>query len=49
MTGDRTLVCHEVEVLEPFESEGWGWVAGERWKLRSRVPLKAGDRFDVDA
>lgn len=49
MTGDRTLVGHVVEVLEPIEAEGWGWVAGERWKLRTRAPLRPGDRPRVVA
>jgi membrane-bound serine protease (ClpP class) len=44
VTGDQTLLGHAVEVLEPIETEGWGWVAGERWKLRTRTPLKPGDR-----
>ena len=44
VTGEQTLIGHTVEVLEPIENEGWGWVAGERWRVRSRVPLKPGDR-----
>jgi membrane-bound serine protease (ClpP class) len=48
VTGDQTLIGHVVEVLEPIdgagETEGWGWVAGERWRIRTRVPLKPGDR-----
>jgi membrane-bound serine protease (ClpP class) len=49
VTGDRTLIGHTVEVPEPIEHEGWGWVAGERWRLRTRVPLKPGDRPRVTA
>lgn len=44
VTGEQTLLGHAVEVLEPIETEGWGWVAGERWKIRTRTPLKPGDR-----
>jgi membrane-bound serine protease (ClpP class) len=44
VTGEQTLIGHTVEVLEPIETEGWGWVAGERWRLRTRVPLRAGER-----
>jgi membrane-bound serine protease (ClpP class) len=44
VTGEQTLIGHTAEVLEPIETEGWGWVAGERWRLRTRVPLRAGER-----
>jgi membrane-bound serine protease (ClpP class) len=47
VTGDHTLVGHAAEVLEPIEREGWGWVAGERWRLRSPTPLQPGDRPKV--
>jgi membrane-bound serine protease (ClpP class) len=49
VTGDRTLIGHAVEISEPVEGEGWGFVAGERWRVRTRVPLKAGDRPRVTA
>jgi membrane-bound serine protease (ClpP class) len=49
VTGDRTLIGHAVEISEPVENEGWGFVAGERWRVRTRVPLKAGDRPRVTA
>ena len=49
VTGEQTLIGHTVEVLEPIENEGWGWVAGERWRVRSRIPLKPGDRPRVAA
>lgn len=49
VSGDRTLVGHTVEILEPIESEGWGLVAGENWRVRTRVPLKPGDRARVAA
>jgi membrane-bound serine protease (ClpP class) len=49
VTGEQTLVGHTVEVLEAIETEGWGWIAGERWRLRSRVPLKPGDKPVVKA
>jgi membrane-bound serine protease (ClpP class) len=44
VTGDRTLVGHPVEIEESIESEGWAWIAGERWRIRTRSPLKPGDR-----
>ena len=47
VTGDRTLIGHTVEVLEADGMEGWGWVAGERWKFRSTAPAKAGERLHV--
>jgi membrane-bound serine protease (ClpP class) len=47
VTGSRTLLGHTVEVLEADGAEGWGWVAGERWKLRSARPLSPGDRLRV--
>jgi membrane-bound serine protease (ClpP class) len=49
VTGDRTLIGHEVEVLEPIETEGWVWIAGERWRAHTRVPLQTGDRPVVKA
>ncbi len=48
-TGDATLVGHTLEVLEANGSEGWGWVAGERWKFRSSAPVRAGARLRVTA
>jgi membrane-bound serine protease (ClpP class) len=48
-TGDRTLLDHTLEVLEADGLEGWGWVAGERWKFRSTAPIRAGDRVRVTA
>lgn len=49
VTGDHTLVGHTAEVAEPIETEGWAWVAGERWRVRTRVPLRAGDRPRITA
>jgi membrane-bound serine protease (ClpP class) len=47
VTGDRTLIGHTIEVLEATGPEGWGWVAGERWKFRSTAPARAGERLHV--
>jgi membrane-bound serine protease (ClpP class) len=44
VTGEQTLIGHRVEVLEPIATEGWAWIAGERWRVRTPVPLKPGDR-----
>ena len=49
VTGDRTLLGHAVEISEPIEHEGWGFIAGERWRVRSAVPLRPGDRPTVTA
>jgi len=49
VTGDRTLVGHTAEVEEAIETEGWAWIAGERWRVRTSTPLKAGDRPRVVA
>ncbi|MGQ0586875.1 MAG: NfeD family protein [Gammaproteobacteria bacterium] len=48
-TGDHVLVGHALEVLEASGSEGWGWVAGERWKFRSTAPAAAGQRLRITA
>ena len=40
VTGDRTLIGHTAEIEEPIETEGWAWIAGERWRVRSRTPLR---------
>ena len=47
VTGDSTLIGHAVEIDEPIEKEGWAWVAGERWHVRTRAPLQPGDRPKV--
>ena len=49
VTGDRTLVGHAVEILEANGNEGWGWVAGERWKVRGHAGLQAGEKLKVVA
>ena len=48
-TGDRTLVGHTLEVLEASGTEGWGWVAGERWKFRGSAPAVPGQRLRITA
>jgi membrane-bound serine protease (ClpP class) len=37
------------EVLADFQGEGWARVQGETWRVKSAVPLKAGDRVRVTA
>jgi membrane-bound serine protease (ClpP class) len=49
VTGEQTLVGHTAEVDEPIEHEGWAWVAGERWKVRTSRPLRPGDRPRIRA
>jgi membrane-bound serine protease (ClpP class) len=47
VTGDQTLLGHTVQVSEAIDKEGWGWVAGERWRVRTPRPLQPGDRPKV--
>ncbi len=49
VTGDRTLIGHTAEIEEPIETEGWAWIAGERWRVRCRTPLRPGDKPKVTA
>jgi membrane-bound serine protease (ClpP class) len=49
VSGAETLVGSVGEVLEAFEDEGWARVQGETWRVRSRIPLKAGQRVKVVA
>ena len=47
VTGSDALVGQLAEALEAFESEGWAGVNGERWRIRSGRPLRAGERARV--
>ncbi len=47
VSGRETLVGAAGEVLESFEAEGWARVRGETWRVRSRLPRKAGERVKV--
>lgn len=47
VTGSGGLLGQTAEIIEAMEGEGWAWVAGERWHVRSRVALRAGERTRV--
>jgi membrane-bound serine protease (ClpP class) len=47
VSGREDLRGAEAVVLEDFEHEGWARVHGERWRVRSEVPLKAGEHARV--
>jgi membrane-bound serine protease (ClpP class) len=49
VTGNMTLIGHHAELTESVTVDGWAWVAGERWRIRTRTPLKPGDRVKVVA
>jgi membrane-bound serine protease (ClpP class) len=49
VTGMNQVIGQTVEILEPLESEGWAWMSGERWRVRSASPMRAGDRARVMA
>ncbi len=47
VTGREQLQGAEAVVLEDFEGEGWAHVHGETWRVKSAVPLRAGERVRV--
>jgi membrane-bound serine protease (ClpP class) len=52
VTGREQLQGAEAVVLEDFDAEageGWARVHGETWRIKSAVPLKAGERARVTA
>ena len=49
VSGREELLGAMGEVLEDFEREGWARVHSETWRIRSRSPLKAGQRVRVAA
>jgi membrane-bound serine protease (ClpP class) len=52
VTGREQLHGAEAVVLEDFDAEaaeGWARVHGETWRIRSAIPLKAGERARVTA
>jgi membrane-bound serine protease (ClpP class) len=49
VSGRETLVGSAGEVLEDFAGEGWARVQGETWRVKSAVPVKAGERVTVTA
>ncbi|HEY9098099.1 MAG TPA: nodulation protein NfeD [Thiobacillus sp.] len=49
VTGAEQMIGAPGEVLEDLDHEGWARVHSELWRVRSRVPLKRGDRVRVRA
>jgi membrane-bound serine protease (ClpP class) len=49
VSGREELIGSTGEVLEDCEGEGWARVHSETWRIRSRSPLKAGQRVRVAA
>jgi membrane-bound serine protease (ClpP class) len=49
VTGREDMKGAEAVALEDFEREGWVRVHGERWRARSAVPLRRGERARVTA
>ena len=47
VTGREDLQGAEAVVLGDFEGEGWARVRGERWRVKSTVPMKDGERARV--
>ena len=48
VSGREEMIGAAGEVLEDLEREGWARVHSESWRVRSRVPLKAGQRIRVE-
>jgi membrane-bound serine protease (ClpP class) len=49
VAGREYLVGAVGEALEDISGEGWARVQGERWRVRSDAPLRAGERLRVTA
>ncbi|MEW5967437.1 MAG: nodulation protein NfeD [Pseudomonadota bacterium] len=49
VTGAEEMIGATGEVLDDFEHDGWAHIHGERWKVRSAVPLARGARVRVRA
>ena len=49
VSGREELYGAEAIALEDFVGEGWARVHGETWRVKSAVPLKAGERARVVA
>jgi membrane-bound serine protease (ClpP class) len=49
VTGREDMHGAEAIALEDFEVEGWVRVRGERWRARTAVPLRRGERARVTA
>jgi membrane-bound serine protease (ClpP class) len=49
VSGREELIGAPGEVMQDFEGEGWARVHSETWRVRSRLPLRAGERIRVRA
>jgi membrane-bound serine protease (ClpP class) len=49
VSGREDMIGAGGEVLEDLDAEGWARVHGERWRVRSATPLRAGQRVRVTA
>ncbi|MEW6688808.1 MAG: NfeD family protein, partial [Pseudomonadota bacterium] len=49
VSGKEQMIGAAGEALEDLEGEGWARVHGERWRVRSATPLRAGERLRVVA
>lgn len=47
VTGSDGMVGEVAEMLEPINGEGWARVRGERWRVRSAMPLPAGAKARI--
>jgi membrane-bound serine protease (ClpP class) len=47
VTGSEALLGSTGEVMEDFVHEGWAYLHGERWRVRSREPMRKGERVKV--
>lgn len=49
VSGREEMIGAPGEALEDLQAEGWARVHGERWRVRSPTPLRAGERLRVTA
>jgi membrane-bound serine protease (ClpP class) len=47
VTGREQMIGAQGEAMEDFEREGWARVHGETWRVRSKLPVRRGDRLRV--
>lgn len=47
VSGREALIGSRGDILEALDTEGWARVQGERWHVKSDVPLAAGQRVRV--
>jgi membrane-bound serine protease (ClpP class) len=49
VTGAEEMIGAEGVILEDMAHEGWARLHGERWRVRSAVPLARGSRVPLRA